>query len=159
MASRFSIKAIFEAVDNLTRPLARIEGRVKSVLRGTEAAAARATKALGTAAQKTDRFVSGLASAAKTVAVAGGAAMAVGAASVVADGANFEEAITAVGAVSLMTRDQIADLEKQALDLGSSTKFTATQVANGMELMGRAGFTNNAILAGMPGLLAAAAAE
>src|SRR5688500_14409230 len=135
MASRFSIKAIFEAVDNLTRPLARIEGRVKSALRGTEAAAARATKSLGAAAQQTDRFVSGLSSAAKTVALAGGAAMAVGAASVVTAGANFEEAITAVGAVSLKSRADIAELEKQALALGSSTKFTATQVANGMELM------------------------
>ena len=74
-------------------------------------------------------------------------------------GANFEEAITAVGAVSLMTRDQIADLEKEALRLGSSTKFTATEAANAMEVMGRAGFTNAEVLKAIPGVLNAAAAE
>src|SRR5690606_41224893 len=73
-------------------------------------------------------------------------------------GADFEEAITAVGAVGLQTREQIADLEKEALRLGATTKFTATEAANAMETMARAGFTNQEILAGVGGVLDAAAA-
>lgn len=74
-------------------------------------------------------------------------------------GADFEEAISAVGAVGLQTRDQIADLEKEALRLGSTTKFTATEAANAMETMARAGFSNQEILAGVGGVLDAAAAS
>ncbi len=74
-------------------------------------------------------------------------------------GADFEEAITAVGAVGLKTRDQIANLEAEALRLGSTTKFTATEAANAMEIMAKAGFTNKEILAGVGGVLNAAAAS
>ncbi|HKY40785.1 MAG TPA: phage tail tape measure protein [Polyangiaceae bacterium] len=93
-----------------------------------------------------------------TLGVAGFAVGGVGA-KVIGAGADFEQAITNVGAVSLMTRDQIADLEKKALELGASTKFSATEVANAMEMMGRAGFTNAETLSGVGGILAAAAAE
>src|SRR5690606_16219734 len=74
-------------------------------------------------------------------------------------GMDFEEAITAVGAVGLQTREQIADLEKEALRLGATTKFTATEAANAMETKERAGFTNQEILAGVGGVLDAAAAS
>lgn len=74
-------------------------------------------------------------------------------------GMDFEEAITAVGAVGLQTREQIADLEKEALRLGATTKFTATEAANAMETMARAGFSNQEILAGVGGVLDAAAAS
>ncbi len=88
-------------------------------------------------------------------------AVAVGAIAVGLGGAgmDFEQAITDVGAVSLMTREQVSDLEKEALKLGATTKFSATQVANGMELMGKAGFDNQQILEGIGGVLAAAAAD
>jgi len=74
-------------------------------------------------------------------------------------GASFEQAITNVGAVSLKTRDQIKPLEDQAKSLGATTKFTATQVAAGMEIMARAGFETNEIMSGIPGVLDAAAAS
>jgi TP901 family phage tail tape measure protein len=78
---------------------------------------------------------------------------------VIDGGSSFEQAITNVGAVSLMTRGEVYDLEKAALQLGKTTKYSATEVAGGMELMGKAGFTNAQILKGIPSLLAAAAAE
>lgn len=79
--------------------------------------------------------------------------------SIVKAGADFEEAITAVGAVSLETRDQIAALERKALELGATTKFTATQAANAMQTMKMAGFTNADVLAGVGPILDAAAAS
>lgn len=74
-------------------------------------------------------------------------------------GAEFEQAISAVGAVSLETRDQIADLEAKAKELGATTKFTATQAANAMELMKMAGFSNADVLTGIGPVLDAAAAS
>src|SRR5690606_25218620 len=74
-------------------------------------------------------------------------------------GASFEEAISAVGAVGLQTREQIRDLEERAMQLGATTNFTATEAANAMEIMARAGFSNQEILAGVDGVLSAAAAS
>jgi TP901 family phage tail tape measure protein len=159
MAGRFSVKGVFEVVDGLTRPVARMEGAVRSFLRATETHAMSAVRGLRSVSNYTDKIIARTADLTKPLAIAGGVALTAGVAKVISAGADFEEAITAVGAVSLMTRDEIKDLEKQALELGSTTKFTATQVAQGMELMGRAGFDNNQILAAMPGLLSAAAAE
>lgn len=151
MANRFSIDAIFRAHDKLSGIFAKIEGRVAKFGRQT----ARVFRDLDSANMK---FAASLA---KTAAVVGAAGIAAGVAigHIGAAGADFEEAITAVGAVSLMTRDQVADLEQKALELGASTKFSATEVANAMEMMGRAGFTNAETLAGVGGILSAAAAE
>lgn len=81
------------------------------------------------------------------------------AANVIEVGGAFEEAITAVGAVGLQTREQIAPLEAEAKHLGETTKFTATEAANGMEIMAKAGFKNGEILSGINGILNAAAAS
>src|SRR5690606_28675336 len=43
--------------------------------------------------------------------------------------------------------------------LGATTKFTATEAAEAMEIMARAGFKNEEILAGVGGVLDAAAAS
>ncbi|MCP4502920.1 MAG: phage tail tape measure protein, partial [Deltaproteobacteria bacterium] len=74
-------------------------------------------------------------------------------------GADFEQAITNVGAVGLQTRAQIAPLERQALQLGRTTKFTATQAANAMEILAKAGFNTQQILETTPAVLSAAAAS
>lgn len=151
MAGRFSIEAIFKAIDGFSKPLAKMQSRF-------EAFSDRTSRSLKKVDQQNKAISDGIAKAAAITAV-GATAAGFAIKSVVDTGSEFEEAITAVGAVSLMTRGEIADLEKKALELGSTTKFSATEVAKGMELMGRAGFTNAEILQGMPGILAAAAAE
>lgn len=90
---------------------------------------------------------------------AGGALVTAGVAYMGSRVAGFEHQMAAVGAVSLQTRDEIKELEAQALRLGSSTTFSAKEVADGMELMGRAGFTQAEVMAGLPGVLDAAAAS
>lgn len=155
MSGRFSIEAIFKAHDRLTAVVGRVSGRI-----------GRLTRDVTSGLRDVDRFntkvlngLGSIATKATAVGVVVGGIGAVGLKNIGEAGADFEEAITAVGAVSLMTRDQIADLEKQAIELGGTTKFTAKEVANAMELMGRAGFTNAETMAGVPGILAAAAAE
>lgn len=151
MAGRFSVEAIFKAVDRVTAPVTRMQNRVGKFTRSM-------SRGFNTLNRSIKKVSAGLKSAGRNVAIAG--ALFVGAsANVIAAGSDFEQAITNVGAVSLQTRAQIAPLEKLALDLGRTTKFTATQAANAMEIMARAGFKANEILTATPAVLSAAAAS
>lgn len=158
MADNYQIKTDFSARDRVSPVMGRIgtnAGRMSAKM----AAGLKATnKALASLDRGMRRVDSGFRSIATTAGVAGLAVAGIGK-YILQTGADFEEAITAVGAVSLLTRDEIQDLEKEAIRLGSTTKFTATQAANAMELMGKAGFTNGEILQGVGGILNAAAAE
>lgn len=151
MASRYSIEAVFRAIDQFSGPIKRMTGGIRGLVASTSAS----VKQLDAVTNSVGRGLRNLGVLTAAAAVPVGMAVA----NVVGAGADFEQAITNVGAVSLMTRDQIADLEKKALELGATTKFSATEVANGMELMGKAGFTNQQILEGIGGVLAAAAAD
>ena len=73
--------------------------------------------------------------------------------------ADFEQAMARVGAVSGATGEDFERLSKQARDLGRDTQYSATQAANSQELLARAGFQTNEIIAAMPCLLNMAAAE
>lgn len=151
MAGRFTLEAIFAAKDRLTGPLRRMTSNIGQKV-------GKWNKVLGEADAVGMRVVG---TYKKMGAALGAAGAVVGAAAVnvAKTGAEFEQAITNVGAVSLKSRSEIAELEEKALALGKSTKFTATEVANGMELMAKAGFTSADILSGVEGVLAAAAAS
>jgi TP901 family phage tail tape measure protein len=151
MAGRFSVDTVFRAIDQISAPMRRMQTRATEMFKG-----------ISKQADEMNRHMSAtlgtMRSVATGVAVVGTAA---GAGLLWAGkaGAEFEQAIAKVGAVSLLSRDQIADLEAKALELGRTTKFTATEAANAMEVMGRAGFKNSEILSGIGGILNAAAAE
>lgn len=72
--------------------------------------------------------------------------------------ADFEEAISGLQAVSRATDDQIGELTETARGLGATTKFSATEAAEGMEFLARAGFDTNQILAAIPATLNLASA-
>jgi TP901 family phage tail tape measure protein len=74
-------------------------------------------------------------------------------------GMDFEQAITNVGATALKTREEIAPLEDLAKKLGATTEFTATQSANAMEILTRAGFEMNEVIDATPAVLSAASAS
>lgn len=151
MANRFALSAVFTAIDRMTGTVKKLQTEVVGLTKS-------ATKSLG----DLDAFNAKVGAGIKQTAVAlttAGVLMGGVAHNVIGAGADFEQAITNVGAVSLLTRDQIADLEAKALELGATTKFSATEVANAMEMMGKAGFENGEVLAGVGGILAAAAAE
>lgn len=71
---------------------------------------------------------------------------------------NFEQGMKKVQAIARPTGDEFARLEGLAKNLGSTTKFSATQAAEGMAFLGMAGFETNEIVGAMPGLLSLAAA-
>lgn len=70
----------------------------------------------------------------------------------------FEGQMSAVNAI-LQTDDKtMSMLEQKAKQLGASTKFTATEAAEGMEMLASSGFTANQIMSGIEGTLSLAAA-
>lgn len=70
----------------------------------------------------------------------------------------FSGAISAVQAVSGSTRQEMSALTDQARFLGATTKFSATEAAQGMEFLARAGFDANEVFKGIgPSLNLAAA--
>lgn len=80
-------------------------------------------------------------------------------AAIVKTGADFEEAMDKVAAISGATGEDLKALEKQAKELGASTKFSASEAASGMQFLAMAGFETNEILDAMPGLLDLAASS
>ncbi len=120
------------------------------------------TRNVGRNLDRVNRKFSNFTQGAKRAAVAIGVAVAVLSAGLVdmtRAGMAFEQAITNVGAVTLRTRAEIEPLERMALDLGATTKFTATQAAEAMEILARAGFDVQDTLKATPGVLASAAAS
>ncbi len=72
---------------------------------------------------------------------------------------NFDQAMAQVRAVKAMTEEEFSKLETQAMELGASTQFSATQAANTQENLARAGMSISDIMAAMPAVLSMAGAE
>ncbi len=150
MAGRFTIETVFKGTDQTSGVVSGIEKRINAMQRGVSGASRFADKGFSAIKQV------GAALAYTGVAAAGAG---IAFAQAIAPGADFDEAMAGVGAVSLLTRDQVADLEAEARKLGKTTKYSAIEVAGGMELMGKAGFNNSQIIEGIGPILAASAAE
>lgn len=72
---------------------------------------------------------------------------------------DFDYAMSEVQAISGATGDQFGALRDQAIKLGADTAFSATEVANAMTEMAKAGWSSQDIMSGMSGVLDAAAAS
>ncbi|NMB25453.1 MAG: phage tail tape measure protein [Firmicutes bacterium] len=72
--------------------------------------------------------------------------------------ADFEAAMSRVGAVSRASDEDMRLLSDTARELGATTVFSASQAAEGMQYLAMAGFQTNEIIQAMPGLLDTAAA-
>ncbi|WP_406171207.1 phage tail tape measure protein [Streptomyces sp. NBC_00996] len=71
---------------------------------------------------------------------------------------DFEKSMNQVRAVSGATGKDFQDLRNEAKDLGKTTKFSASQAADGMGFLAMAGFKAKDILSAMPGVLSLASA-
>lgn len=97
-------------------------------------------------------------SATAPYATATGAGIMAGIGSAVTTGAAYEKEMSRVKAISKATEEEMAKLGKQARELGASTVWSASEVAQGMQFLSMAGFKTNDVLATMPGMLALASA-
>lgn len=71
---------------------------------------------------------------------------------------DFQSGMSKVSALGEITGESLKKLEDQALKLGASTQFSATEAANGMAELAAAGFKAEEIYDAMPGVLDLAAA-
>lgn len=73
--------------------------------------------------------------------------------------ADFEAQMGRVGAIAEASSAELEAMTKTAMELGASTSKSASEVAQGMEMMATMGFKANEIIAAMPGVIAAAEAS
>lgn len=142
MNALYEVFASMQLVDAITGPLKGIYKQLTT----TEAGVSRLSQSMGTLT----RIMTPLAVGAAVV--AGVLALPITAA------ANFEQAMSAVQAVSSASADEMKSLERNALDMGAATSFSALQAASAQENLAKAGLTVNQIIAAMPGTLSMAAA-
>ncbi|MEE9393705.1 MAG: phage tail tape measure protein [Planctomycetota bacterium] len=151
MAGRFSIEAVFKAVDKVTRPVSRMQSRVQKATRGINRSLDKMNRKLRSIG-KNARGAFGVAGLAGAVALAG---VAIG--SVITKGAEFEQQL--VGAASRFPGQikkgtaAFEELNDLARELGATTEFTATQAAGGLNFLAKAGFSAQQAMALLPGIL------
>jgi len=87
-----------------------------------------------------------------------GAAISGGIGLAVKTAGDFDAAMNQVGAVSGATGKEFQDLRGLAQDLGASTRFSASESAEGMSFLAMAGFEVDEIISALPGTLDLAAA-
>lgn len=67
--------------------------------------------------------------------------------------ASFSQEMSTVGAIAQATGAEFATLEEKAISLGTNTRFSATQAAEGMTFLARAGFNTGQVLGTIEGTL------
>lgn len=65
----------------------------------------------------------------------------------------FESMMAEVGAIAGVTGDAFQELEDKARELGATTRYSATEVAEAMKYMGMAGWDNTEIMDGLESVL------
>ena len=143
MDTVFKVQGIMSLIDMISSPLRSIDAKMK----GTESNAGRLSQKMSILSKNMGAIV--------PVAIAIMAAFGAG----VGTAADFEAAISQVGAVSQASKNEIAALENSALDLGAKTAFSAVQVAEGQKFLAMAGFNTNKIISAMPAVLDLASAS
>lgn len=73
-------------------------------------------------------------------------------------GASFESAMSQVAATMGKTRGEIQDLADTAVEMGSTTSFSATEAAEGLNYLALAGYDSKQQIAALPKVLTLAAA-
>lgn len=149
MAGRFSVEAVFKAVDRVTAPVTRMQNRIGKF-----------TRSVGKGFRKLDRnvdkFISGMKKGALVVVGAlalSGAAMA----DVISTGAKFEQTLVSAaakfpGEIRKGTK-AFEQLELAARKTGATTEFTASQSAGALNFLAMAGFNAESSIAALPGIV------
>lgn len=149
MAGRFSVEAVFKAVDRMTAPISRMQNRV-----------GRFTRAMGSQFDRLNRNVDKFAAGVRrgALAVTAGLALSTGAmANVISTGADFEQTLVSAAAKfpGEIRRGTAAfeQLELAARQTGATTEFTASQAASALNFLAMAGFDAEASVAALPGVV------
>jgi TP901 family phage tail tape measure protein len=135
MAGRFSVEAVFRAIDKISAPVSKMSNRIGKFSR-------RAQRSFRGLNSQVDKLGGGL----RRVGVAGGAAMAglgFAAANVIKTGADFEQQLT----------NAAAKFEAAAAKAGRTTEFTASQSAMALNNLAMAGFSAEQAISALPAVV------
>ncbi len=144
--------------DALRREIIKTEDKLKDL--ATEAANANtALSKIGNVGSVMQKAGGVMSSAGKTLTTyATVPIMGLGAAAV-AVGADFDESMSKVKAISGATGEDFEKLRDKAREMGSKTKFSAKEAADAMVYMSMAGWNTNKVLDGIDGVMALAASS
>lgn len=104
-----------------------------------------------------DRLNSSLSSAAKSMLALGAAAVSLAAVSRTLTG--FEDSMAQVAAITRANTQELKAMREMAKSLGATTKFSASEAADGIRFLGMAGFSASESLASIPAVLNLATAS
>lgn len=149
MAGRFSVEAVFKAIDRVTAPVKRMQNRVGKFTRGMSRGFHKLNRTVG-------KFAGGI----KKAGIATVAALALSGAAladVITTGAEFEQTLVSAaakfpGEIRKGT-ESFQQLEAAARKTGKTTEFTATQSANALNFLAMAGFNAEQSIAALPGVV------
>ena len=158
----FPVEFKLRAVDNISKTLNRVNSNTKTLTGSTR----RLSNSFAMAQERTRRFRSSLSKMGGAVKRAGSfmntrmtlPILGAGAA-VIKTAADFESSMNKVQALTRATGEEFQSMRDLAKELGSSTKFSASEAADAMGFLGMAGFKTKEILQATPGLLNLAAAS
>ncbi len=89
----------------------------------------------------------------------GGAGIGFGLYNSVKSAMDFESAMSGVRAITNASQEDFEKLRNKALEMGATTKFTATESAQALNFMGMAGWNADQSVKGLPGIMHLAAAS
>ncbi|MCH9712749.1 MAG: phage tail tape measure protein [Proteobacteria bacterium] len=149
MAGRFSVEAVFKAVDRVTAPVNRMQNRIGKF-----------TRSMNGGLNKLNRNVDKLAGGIKKTGLAIAASLAISGAAmanVIGTGAEFEQTLVSAaakfpGEIRKGT-EAFTMLEDAARKAGSTTEFTASQSAEALNFLAMAGFNAEQSVAALPGVI------
>lgn len=165
MASRYAVETVFKAVDNMTKPIQKMEGSMKGLGGVSKQISNKVKGDLKAAERQLNQFGENAKRMAKTALIAG--AVATGAA--IVDSTKkyieFEDSITQAGAkfkdldvTSENFKDDLERMQKAAIEVGSKTKFSAQDAAGALDKMAMAGLTTDQAIGMLMGTTNLAAA-
>lgn len=147
---KFSIEAVFSALDKISAPIAKIKGKLAGLGKG-------ASSALRGANSAVDRSIAGMGKFSNVVGIAGAVSVAgLGLAlkETVDEGANFERTMVFAaaqfpGMIKQGTKEFDA-LSMAARRVGDDTEFSSQDAAEGLTLLATAGLSAEAAIAALP---------
>ena len=146
MAKKFSVEAVFKAVDRVTVPVTRMQNAIGKMTRSVEAGVRRLST-------RTEAIGNGIKSGA-LYAAAGLGTMSVAMADIIRVGSEFEQTLT--NAAAKFDGDvrkgtpAFKALEDAARKTGATTEFSATQSAEALNSLAMAGFGVESAVAALP---------
>ena len=140
----FSLSYIYRIIDKYSAPLAKINAANEKFKKGVKKSSARMEKMKG-----------GMSSLSSIAAAAGAA---IGGKAMMDKFVGFDSAMNKLESVTFAGGEQMAAMRDKAKELGATTKFTASDAAEGMTYLAMAGLSTDKVLKAIPGTLQLAAA-